>query len=676
MQNMDPRRRVRRYAPRNRKWEIPLGWTHVEKPPNVGLKDTHSYYRCGEQDRVVCEGGFELRRCVFVCRKEYIDAHIRSGKHIFTTPQGLDPGFPRKQAEQEQLHFQRQLRSLVSDKLAELVIRTGISINRASQEAMKAFIVDMINLGMRFKDKHLNVEEALGDFSRRLLTDRIMQFGSKMKERDLQTAREVRFVNVIADAGTVLGKGFIHSMLTNPYSDGFPVILDLMDNPGYDKMKYKEMFSLLILSCLRQGLVVCSVITDGLKAQRSAILELVEESSNPNIRAIIPIYCFAHLSQLVFKDTYTECKEARRITKRVNKLANMLRTPLVVRELGEKCPSTAETRWLYIFDVLAWLYARKEKIDAFLVGSENNRSGMTGLPDEWKEFLLVVTPLKRLNLQMEASSCSLWEVIPIVEKVIEGWKTLCPDLTETAKNIMKHMAACLFTRFSVASPGVVIAAYSLSELGRAILRRSEEGLQTKGSDRNPFVSERIASFNSLFSDSDQQSSTPDRAGSLVGDDVDESESAVPVHSPDEEETMLTETQRRTKTRMMSLALEKLLDTPIYNVTHGQAFAEIERLGNILGIDCNYLHKCFREWLYEDRNDTPTKYEQGQSPNSIWRRVPAVDGHWRDFAQIALRLVTIGTSEADCERSLSKQRDVQGLHANSIRTDLLEARMRY
>ena len=248
---MDPRHRVRRYAPRNRKWEIPLGWTHVEKPPNVGLKDTHSYYRCGEQDRVVCEGGFELRRCVFVCRKEYIDAHIRSGKHIFTTPQGLDPGFPRKQAEQEQLHFQRQLRSLVSDKLAELVIRTGISINRASQEAMKAFIVDMINLGMRFKDKHLNVEEALGDFSRRLLTDRIMQFGSKMKERDLQTAREVRFVNVIADAGTVLGKGFIHSMLTNPYSDGFPVILDLMDNPGYDKMKYKEMFSLLILRCLQ-----------------------------------------------------------------------------------------------------------------------------------------------------------------------------------------------------------------------------------------------------------------------------------------------------------------------------------------------------------------------------------------------------------------------------------------
>lgn len=177
-------------------------------------------------------------------------------------------------------------------------------------------------------------------------------------------------------------------------------------------------------------------------------------------------------------------------------LTALLRTSVVVRELGEKCPSFSRTRWLFIFDILIWMYRRKEKIDAFLLASENNRTEMICLPDEWREFLLVLTPLKKLNLVMESPNFALWEVIPIVGKVLESWRELIPRVAEPVRDIMKHMAANLFTRFSHASSETVIAAYSLSEMGRMTLRRREEGFQTKGSNQ-----ERLELFDKLFSSS-------------------------------------------------------------------------------------------------------------------------------------------------------------------------------
>jgi hypothetical protein len=44
-----------------------------------------------------------------------------------------------------------------------------------------------------------------------------------------------------------------------------------------------------------------------------------------------------------------------------------------------------------------------------------------------------------------------------------------------------------------------------------------------------------------------------------------------------------------------------------------------------------------------------------------------------LAHIALRFITLGTSEVDAERLLSRQRAIQGQHGTSYRTDMLHAR---
>ena len=562
-----------------------------------------------------------------------------------------------------------------------LIVRTGISVNRASQAAMHEFIHQMIELGMSFAGKHLKLDEAITDFSRRTLTEHVLRFGAEMKERDVTFACEAHFVNLVIDAGTVLGKGVIHALLNNPYHPGLPVILELIEGGGYDKWKYKQLFSLLIYKCINRGLIICSIVTDGLRAQRAALLELIKEAEDKNIQAIYPVYCCAHLTQLVFTDTAKQCPYMKGLLTQVNSLAALLRTSVVCRELGEKCPSLCPTRWLYVVDVLLWLYKRKTKINTFLLASENNSSGFSALPDEWRRLLLILLPLKRLSLAMEASDCGLWEVIPIIERVMSMWKIITPSLMGPDLELLVTIITRLITRFSLACPTVVAAAYSLSEMGRSVLRQRERGLQTRGPDEeNLYVTERIMRLDrwcsgglaefledeELRNEGDQSSGNfDDENTARVADD----------QCTDSEDQQNDEVEEDTPDELLSLSLEELLQVKVYQYDFSVAFTEIKRLGEILEIDERYLYERYRTWVFERRSDTPTCHEIGESPDHIWRRVPAVDNGWRDFSEIALRLVTITTSEADCERSLSRQRDVQGIRTSVISTDLLEARMR-
>ena len=127
--------------------------------------------------------------------------------------------------------------------------------------------------------------------------------------------------------------------------------------------------------------------------------------------------------------------------------------------------------------------------------------------------------------------------------------------------------------------------------------------------------------------------------------------------------------------LCQLPLEELMLLDIYTCDHSTALLELIGLGKCLGVAEGYIEEKFRLWIYADRSDTPTKFSIGQSPDTIWRRVPAFCEEWRQFADVSLRLVTIGTSEADCERSLSRQKDIQGLHTTNVRTETLETRLR-
>ena len=679
----------RRFTPRVSEHQVPLGWTHTKPPERFGSSDRHSWYRCPKIDLAFAGGALEMRRCSHVCRKDQIHKHPNAKfPHVFTIPQKDDPEFPAQLQDQQQIRSLEKLRGTILEHTAVFVAKMGISLNRAAKKDLIDFICAMIRIGQTMVAESVNIEEAIGHFSRRVLTEKLLALGARLKERDFETAREIRFVNVAVDAGTVLGRSVIHCLLTNPYSENFPIILEICDNDGFDKWKYKQLFGLLTSKCKHHDLIVCSIITDGLKAQRSALQELIAESENCNIGAIVSLHCLAHVTQLVFTDVMTECRHIRRLVREIENLATLLRKHRVIREIGEKCPSPCSTRWLYIVDILLWMFRRETKLNAFLLASDNNTTEMKELPAEWKRLLLILMPLKRLSLCVESSQCALWEVIPLVDAAFGAWKKVVSLLSDDDREALRLLVLTLIKRLSVTSRDTAVACFALSELGRDILRSREEGLQTRGVTHECMITERISSLRSLFDDpnadiaSDFISVMPDSEDDedpeFNAENEREADHIQSTHASQEAEDETLETSAdggELGDQAIPQELESALSFDLYEFSFARACQELCRTGNILGLDEKYVYSIFRSWVFDDRDKTPTRWQVGMSPNDTWRQVPANCEEWRSFAELAIRFVTIGTSEADCERMLSRQKDIQGIRTNNIRAELLEARLR-
>jgi hypothetical protein len=85
---------------------------------------------------------------------------------------------------------------------------------------------------------------------------------------------------------------------------------------------------------------------------------------------------------------------------------------------------------------------------------------------------------------------------------------------------------------------------------------------------------------------------------------------------------------------------------------------------------------FDNWLFSSAADVPFLRDREllDSPNDFWR-IAHRFLEWLPLSELALRLITCGTSEADAERILSMQRNVAGLHGTRFGLPSMEARLR-
>ena len=289
--------RQRRFSTRSSSTALPVGWTHVN-PPDPS--DRHSWYRCPEIGTAIVDGSrLELRRCVFICRKNQVPSHpSKRSPHRFDLPQQEDADFPREAQLLADLRTQEKVKNAIVNAVALVSLRLQIPVNRVSQPALGEFIMSIVKIGRSVGTA--DVSQLVEGISARAINEKITELGHLFKERDFSVARELRYVNIVVDAGTVLGVAVIHSLLSNPYHKEFPLVLDVTENNHFDKFMYRDLFEKLCTMCHEQGCIVCSIITDGLRAQVSGLEMLLREKESCS--TIYQIRCFAHLTNLVFVD--------------------------------------------------------------------------------------------------------------------------------------------------------------------------------------------------------------------------------------------------------------------------------------------------------------------------------------------------------------------------------------
>jgi hypothetical protein len=130
--------------------------------------------------------------------------------------------------------------------------------------------------------------------------------------------------------------------------------------------------------------------------------------------------------------------------------------------------------------------------------------------------------------------------------------------------------------------------------------------------------------------------------------------------------------------MEGLPLGILLDPSVYHEMYYTAerfLLDYDARVDPTNHSSDYLIQHFQQqWLFGDPDRLPFRWGVDANPNIIWRQAHLSE-EWAQFAEIAIRRISVGTFEADCERGLSIQRTIVGAHGTRSETPFLTARLR-
>ena len=87
-----------------------------------------------------------------------------------------------------------------------------------------------------------------------------------------------------------------------------------------------------------------------------------------------------------------------------------------------------------------------------------------------------------------------------------------------------------------------------------------------------------------------------------------------------------------------------------------------------------IHYFLDHWAFGISEDLPFwLYHQELPPVELWKRIVSIDD-WKTFATLVLRIVSIGTSESNCERLISKQKHTTGDYCTNYGCKTMQARL--
>jgi hypothetical protein len=623
-------------------------------------------YRCR---RLITTLTGEIRRCRWVGRK---DACINHSNHDFSLPAAKDPlmrNFPQQQLNREKVN--ERIMNLASN----FVVSSFMSCRQFASNAMHRFMTDLIQLGACLMRENpamvVDVSTIIDRITDHSIAEWLTKKGDELFTQAARRLRRIRFVNLVADAGTVHKLKSIPCLLSNPHCADPPVLLELFENTNFTKQQYQELFITLFAETSSLGLVLCSVIVDNLAAQSFGL-----DAALGNL-PVFHIKCFAHMTNLVLSNA-KEDPNFKKVFGILEEIQRQLRTPEMVQLLGKKCPKFVRTRWFYMMDTLAFIHEHFAEIMEW-------RS--EGVPTEILDLYALLKPYSVFIHLMEARDSCLISVVPFGRRLLSQLLDVCSRIkTSPVRSIFRDMHIRLLARLMLNDRDESITAYLLTLSGRNEMRRKENGYTTH---LNPAE---IVPDISVYSDPEYEGFY-DNLRELMATTVPaigEDECALSVFDRDHLPERLPRSEEETEDRVHGKSYkdwlfhfagmkdEDRLRFHPYSVDdmYEVGMKSIRNLACRMEVDASVMTGLFQLWLFGTDEEIPFLGDcfLHDSPNEMWR-VAHRYKQWSVFADLALRFVSCGTSEADAERILSMQRNIAGLHGTRFGTQSMKSRIR-
>ena len=617
-----------------------------------------------------------------------------------------------------------QIRETIKESTALLAGKLDISISKITTNHFNSFITKILECGIKigkaYGDQIPNLNNFTYHLSDKLIRNTMNILANIDKEKRLSKFIEKITCNIAADAGTILGFKCVHSILIHPGLDDV-LPLDVYENHGFTSDDYEKFFKDIFDQVLSSRLIIAGVITDQLPAQTRGLHNIIEKSTNRLISSIIIIPCFCHLMNLVLSTAIKQSQSMQNLITEIQFITIQLRNTKVSRWLGRLCPRLINTRWIYVYDSLKFILENKEEIKiGNLHGYEINN-----VPYTFDIFLRILIPLKVLVILGERREARLYHFVQHIQSAIKYYQDLYIEYkgNETALDLLNVITIEFYSRIKTWECfEAMVAGYLCSPEGKHYMQQiSFDSLvedsfqdinirQYKESKFHPSFEE-IATNISLTNSSEERNEevrdendeeqqiansqfkhAPKKLKqtAITSYSIEHSDIQTP-HNEINEETLPEDDETsqeyitiennsylQEKQHQQQLTLEERLfqnvfyynDFTMYNI--GRNY--IEQYAVKLGYSPELISNYFHQWL--NSRDLPfSQYENfGSDVDELWHQAALMQQDWSHFAALAKRLVTLGPSESDVERLLSKQKAMAGHYMTNLGSETLSSRL--
>ena len=454
---------------RKSKTQIPIGWTPV-------YRNNKRYYRCPKLQKTLNE---EVRRCSYTCRKYLIS---NGHKCRFDIPEAHDT-INEREKHFIQIKSIEAINELILFDLCYLAGRLDISSNKACSEAMHTFINKILKYGLLLHTQNPNINsipKEVGHYDTKRFSKQLQAISKEEFQSTLKLCKSIRYINLAVDAGTVLQYHCLHSLITNPYYDQFPRLLETYEiKIAYTAEQYSEYFSIVTSQLIELGIQICGIVIDNLPVQVKGLNDWITNNQDNRVRAIVHVPCLAHSLNLVFTNTYKDNYLLHKITNNIIELSSMLRTTKAINFIGKICPLPIKTRWFYVCDIISFVFDNKNEIESYMLATKPDLSEYI-ISNKINLLHQILYPVRYLILIFEKTSAHLWQLVEATKKFQEmmnhSWE-LIRNEDEEWKELFKVIIARTLSRISTTCHDEVITGYVLSLNGRDEIRQIQHGMR-------------------------------------------------------------------------------------------------------------------------------------------------------------------------------------------------------
>jgi hypothetical protein len=439
-----------------------------------------------------------------------------------------------------------------------------------------------------------------------------------------------------------------------------------------------------------KNVTLSGIVGDNLRAQVAGLAHWMPDSfqnitadENPSEhKAVIYIPCCCHVLNLAFSDVIRNNEYFRKLTTEILAFSVILRKTELVRLFEARIPEVPTTRWIYLYDISKWLtkysvrYSDiiktrifKERIEPILI-QKNLSTCIHGIPHSYIELNRILLPVKVAMNQFEDPKTSLSDVYTILDKLFHDLKEMTKEQDlKKYKQQIKFIINTVKERFRTNSRlDLIITANVFTAPGRHMLRKI-------GSESDNCVTKEFSG--------DEEEETNKQPAQLISHVID------PEAESDSEDTIYgnnvvienSDNDFEPSSNLYELNEEEFAieDTGFIGLDDSESLysivlTTIEGICKSLNLNQPAIDKCYSDlddFLFNPTRTIPRISDLITNPYEFWKMT-----NFRkksDLATIALRLLSLGASEACCERYISQNRKTLDEYSSRQKDDLLQAR---